>query len=167
MTSAPPPGPATTTREPEIEFLGKVVRFGLVAFRAATVTAGAVSVVYALLGIFAPAQVTVWMPTLDEATATATEPIAPSFVWLCVGIPPLLPTGWLFGRGRWLMLAVGLALWGGPHWLEGDAEYGYLIRFFATLVALSVLVVWKTIFALTKSTLTSRAPDAQARLPVP
>lgn len=157
MTSVPPTGPATTTREPEIEFLGKVVRFGLVAFRAATVTAGAIAVVYALLGIFllgifAPAA----MPGMIFSTIPTTAPIAPSFVWLCVGIPPLLPIGWLFGRGRWPMLAVGLALWSGPHWLEGDAEYGYLIRFFATLVALSVLVVWKTIFALTTVTLPHR-----------
>ena len=155
MTSAPPPGPVLTTREPEIEFLGKVVRFALVAFRAATVTAGAVAVVHALMGIFAPAVVPGYMGIGFDAGPT-TAPIAPSFVWLCVGIPPLLPIRWLFGRGRWPMLLVGLALWSGPHWLEGDAEYGYLIRFFASLVALSVLVVWKTIFALTTATLPHR-----------
>lgn len=155
MTSAPPAGPTTPPREPEIEFLGKIVRFALVAFRAATVTAGAVAVVHALVGIFAPAVVPGAIGIGFDALPT-TAPIAPCFVWLCVGIPPLLPIRWLFGRGRWLMLSVGLALWSVPHWLEGDAEYGYLIRFFASLVALSVLVVWKTIFALTTATLPHR-----------
>ena len=29
-------------------------------------------------------------------------------------------------------------------------DYGYLIRFFASLVAVSVLLVWRTVFALTR-----------------
>ncbi len=147
MTGAPPSGSQTQPREPEIEFLGKIVRVMLAGFRVATILASTVAVAHALRGIFAPAVVP-WGPSVDAPLAP--EPIAPYFVWLCVGIPPLLPITWLFGRGRWPMLLVGLALWSGPHWLEGDAEYGYLIRFFASLVALSVLVVWKTVFALTR-----------------
>jgi len=81
-------------------------------------------------------------------------------VWFCIGIPPLLPIAWLFGRGRWLMLAVGAAIWFLPMWLPGDHEFGWLLRFFATVVALSVLFVWKTIFALTRKHTTAPAlPD--------
>ena len=144
---APPRTEVATPREPEIEFLGKVVQFALLAFRAATVTAGAVALAYGVYGIANPQTVTY----IDYiAVGPRLEPIAPYFVWLCVGIPPLLPTGWLFGRGRWAMLLVGLALWLGPHALDGDSDYGYLIRFFASLVAVSVLLVWRTVFALTR-----------------
>ena len=151
---APPPPEVATPREPEIEFLGKVVQFALLAFRAATVTAGALALAYGVYGIANPQMVEIWgiVGITPGPIGTGLEPIAPYFVWLCVGIPPLLPTGWLFGRGRWPMLLVGLALWLGPHALDGDSEYGYLIRFFASLVAVSVLLVWRTVFALTKPT---------------
>jgi hypothetical protein len=138
----------TPPREPEIEFLGKVVRLLLLAFRAATVGAALVALGYGLIHMADPPR--------DMSAGTgeigAPLPIAPYFVWLCIGIPPLLPIRWLFGRGRWPMLVVGAALWCGPMGLEGDHEYGWLIRFFASLVAVSVLLVWKTIFALTQRT---------------
>lgn len=142
----PPPPDLVTPREPEIEFLGKVVQFALLAFRTTTVTAGAVAFAYGVYGIANPQMV------MYYDLGPRLEPIAPYFVWLCIGIPPLLPTGWLFGHGCWPMLLVGLALWLGPHALDGDSEYGYLIRFFASLVAVSVLLVWRTVFALTRRT---------------
>lgn len=131
--TTPPPPPAPV-REPEIVFLGKVVRIGLRVFRGATQLA-------ALLGIFyGVSQV---LPGTNDS-----PPIAPQFVWLCIGIPPLVSTTWLFGPGKWLMLALGLLLWIGPHFLEGDSDYGYILRFFASLVAISVLFVWRTVFDL-------------------
>jgi hypothetical protein len=50
--AATPPMP-TPPREPEIEFLGKVVRFMLLAFRAATVCAALVALGYGLIHIAA------------------------------------------------------------------------------------------------------------------
>lgn len=149
--TATPPAPPTPPHEPEIEFLRKVARFALLAFRVATVTAGAVAIGFAGARIVDPPMVEEWgiIGITPGPIGKTLEPIAPYFVWLCIGIPPLLPTRWLFGRGRWLMLLVGVALWFGPSRLEGDSDYGYIIRFFASLVAVSVLLVWKTVFALT------------------
>lgn len=130
--NAPPP--PTPVHEPEIVFLGKVVRIGLLAFRGATQLA-------ALVGIFFG--VSQMVPTADTPAT-----VAPHFVWFCIGIPPLVSTTWLFGRGRFPMLAMGIALWAGPSFLADDSDYGYIIRFFASLVALSVLFVWRTVFDL-------------------
>jgi len=135
-------------REPEIEFLGKVVAFMLLAFRAATMCAALVAIGYGMTNIIDPPR----YPANLEGLGGEPMPIAPYFVWLCIGIPPLLPVKSLFGRGCWLVLAISAALWIGPGWLEGDHEYGWLIRFFASLVPVSVLFVWKTIYALTQRT---------------
>jgi len=140
--TTPPPSPP---REPEIEFLGKVVAFGLLMFRAATVTGALVAVAYGVANIVDPP----YYPFMTMGVGGG-RMVAPFFVWFCIGIPPLLPVKWLFGGGRWSMLLVGIALWFGPMWLEGDHDYGFILRFFASLVAVSVLLVWKTVFALTQ-----------------
>jgi ABC-type amino acid transport system permease subunit len=135
-----PPPPAG--HEPEIVFLGKVVHVGLLVFRGATMLA-------ALLGIaYGVSQMLGFGPSAADGGVKTAPTIAPHFVWFCIGIPPLVSIRWLFGRGRWLMLALGIALWIGPNFLESDSDYGYIIRFFASLVALSVLFVWRTVFDL-------------------
>ena len=140
-------------REPEIEFLGKLVRRALLAFRGATALAGAAAIGYAAVKFADPPPVT--LPDYGTITPSpvgeAPGPIAPFFVWLCIGIPPLVPTRWLFGRGRWPMLLVGILLWLVPSRLEGDSDYGYIIRFFASLVAIAVLGVWRVCFGLTRA----------------
>lgn len=147
---APMAASTTTPHEPEIEFLGKLVRKALLGFRGAAGLAGVAALVYAAANFVDPPAVEVsTVPDMTPGPVTI-HPIAPYFVWLCIGIPPLVPVRWLFGRGRWPMLLVGLVLWIGPSWLQGDSDYGYIIRFFASLVAVSVLLVWKTVFALTE-----------------
>lgn len=145
---ANPPTHSLPPREPEIEFLGKVVRFGLLALRGVTVIAAICAIAY---GFVSFGEIRPFIGGFDGGIPRNALFYAPSVVWFCIGIPPLLPVKWLFGRGRWPMLALGVALWFGPMWLDCDHEYGWLLRFFSTVVALSVLFVWKTIFALTQS----------------
>ena len=127
--------------------MGRVVTIFLRALRCLFALAGA-----SMIGA------AVYMTVDPTSVMSAAEPIPPlakliagNLVWCCIGIPLLLPTKWLFGRGRWPMLLVGFLLWFGPMGIEGDHDYGWLIRFFASLVAVSVLSVWKTIFALTQT----------------
>lgn len=147
MPDAPPQPPFIVPREPEIEFLGKVVRIGLWALRGFFWLAG----LAALVG-------SVFLVTSPEAQMSEPGPVPPvgeriadSLTWWCLGVPLLLPSGWLVGRGRWPMLFAGLALWFGPMLVDGDHRYGFVIRFFASLVAVSVLLVWRTVFSLTKN----------------
>jgi hypothetical protein len=140
--------PVLTPRDPEIEILGKVVRVFLRAARAVLALVGAIVIAGSIYVVLHP-----------ETVMSEQEPIPPlpalvafNLVWWCLGIPFLLPVKFLFGRGRWPLLVVGGALWFGPMLLEGDHSYGYLIRFFASLVAVSVLFVWKSVFALTRAT---------------
>jgi hypothetical protein len=70
-------------------------------------------------------------------------------VWLCVGLPMLAPAEWSFGRGRWLALAALLTLWFLPS-LLGDDDYSHVLRVFVSIVALALLLVWRTPWRLTK-----------------
>jgi len=127
--------------EPEIRFLARLVGVGLRVFRAATIIAGSYSTVHALQGI------------------SGNTETAKFYVWLCIGLPPLLPVRWLFSRYGAILLLPGLALWFGPGQLGDDSNYGYIIRMFATGVALSVLLVWRTVYRL--------LPPAEALSEVP
>ena len=75
--------------------------------------------------------------------------IANNLVWVCVGLPLVLPSRWLFGTGRWKALAVGLLLWFGPMLIDGDHAYGFLIRMFASFVACATLLILRTLRTLT------------------
>ncbi len=77
-------------------------------------------------------------------------PIATAVVWWCVGLPLLPPTGWLFGRGRWPALGLGVVLWFAASLLPGDHAYGFLLRVFGSFIACSSLLVWRTLWNLTK-----------------
>jgi hypothetical protein len=57
---------------------------------------------------------------------------------------------WLFGRGRWIALAVGALLWFAAALLPGEREYGFVLRMFASLVACLTLLVWRTLWRLTQ-----------------
>ena len=144
--SAPPPPDFISPHEPEIEFLGKVVHICLRVLRVFFWLFGAISV--------ASAVYLVGNPEVQQSEPSPLPPlsqlVAHHLTWWCLGIPLLLSADWLFGRGRWLMLGVGLLLWLAPHALPGDHPYGYILRFFASLVAVSVLLVWRTVFALTR-----------------
>lgn len=139
MTSravAPPP-------EPEIELLARIARGALWTLRAAMVAAGVFAVGYAAWRWLAP--------------APADSPEAPpagwsGVVWLCVGLPPLLPVRVWFSRWRWPLLAGFALLWFLPALSPADIEYGWILRTFATVVALSVLLVWRVAMGLLRPT---------------
>lgn len=128
MPTEDPPTPAIT--EPEIRFLARVVGACLLAFRWATLIAGGYAIYYAVRGIL---------------TETKNEGY---YVWLCIGLPAFLPVHWLISWRSALLLIPALALWFGPSQLPEDSDYGYIIRMFATGVAISVLVVWRTVYRL-------------------
>lgn len=132
-----------TPREPEIEFFGKVVRLFLTAARVTLFCAGLFGVV---LGV-------TWL-VQDSSSAVVpaeTTPQLMGFVWISAGLPLVLPVGWLFGHGRWIAAAIAVALWFGPVVCPLDHRYGFIIRFGASLVACATLLVWRTIWRLTRA----------------
>jgi hypothetical protein len=146
-TETPPPQAIT---EPEIRFLAQVIGACLLLFRVATVIAASYSIYHALAGIHGNAET------------------ARFYVWLCIGLPPLLPVRWLFSRAGALLVLPGLLLWFGPGQLSDDSDYGYIIRIFATGVALSVLLVWRTVYRLLPSAeALNAAPPAPPPAPAP
>ena len=130
-------------REPEIELLGRIARRGLWVLRRVLWIAGVVAIVYGVTMIVAPA----------DASAADPEPLpkgpALGFVWVCAGWPVLVHVDWLFGRGRWIALGIAALLWAAPSLLVSDPEYGFILRFFATLVPCLTLLVWRTLWRLT------------------
>lgn len=128
---APPP------HEPEIELLGRVARRFLRVLRAVFFAAGMVAIV-------------VGVRFLCDDTPADAEPIAWfGLVWICAGLPLLLRADWILGRRGWIAALAGAMLWIGPALLPQDHEFGWLIRFFASLVACAVLFVWRTLWRLT------------------
>ncbi|MBL8726558.1 MAG: hypothetical protein JNK49_21125 [Planctomycetes bacterium] len=131
----------TTPREPEIELLGRIARGALWTLRGAMVAGGLFALGHATWGWLAPA------PAADpEAPAASLSGV----VWLCIGLPPLLPVRVWFGPWRWPLLAGLALLWFVPTALGPDIEYGWILRTFATGVALSVLLVWRTAIGLVR-----------------
>jgi hypothetical protein len=151
MTSPPPSIP----REPEIELLGRIARRALGAIRVALWLAGAVAVTLAIhraLGapntnLFAFVRAFELQPA-DRPPAWSAAGCVWGAVWLCAGLPLLAPVDWLFGRGRWIALAIGAVLWAAPALLPDDHTYGFVLRFFASLVACATLAVWRTVRSL-------------------
>ena len=132
-------------REPEIEFLGRLAARVLALLRVLLFVAGLVAIAAACyLTASPPAAMTEHTPI-----PSLQQRIAHNLVWVCVGLPLVLPSRWLFGAGRWQALAIGLLLWFGPMLLDGDHEYGFLIRVFASLVACATLLVLRTLRTLT------------------
>ena len=128
-------------REPEIEFLGRLARRVLALLRVLLFVLGLVAIAAACyLTASPPAAMTEHTPI-----PSLQQRIANNFVWVCAGLPLLLPSRWLFGAGWWKALAVGLLLWFGPMLLDGDHEYGFLIRIFASFVACVTLLVLRTL----------------------
>ncbi len=146
-----PPGKPETEfvgapREREIELFAKVVRVFLRAGRVLFAVVGAAAIAASVYALADPAVVYSEADPLPPLSAR----IAHGAVWWCLGIPLLVPVRWLFGRGRWPMLALGLLLWLLPMLLAGDPAYCFVIRFFASFVAVSVLAVWRTLYALAR-----------------
>lgn len=147
MSEAPPKVQHVVPHEPEIEFLGKVVRIGLWVLRGFFWFAGLAAIAGSTYLVLNPES----LMSEPGPVPPLADRIADGLTWWCLGVPLMLPSGWLVGRGRWVMLVAGLALWIGPMLVDGDHRYGFVIRFFASLVAISVLLVWRTVFALTRN----------------
>ena len=136
--------PPVEPREPEIEFLGRLARRVLTLLRLALFVAGLVAIAAACYITASPPAAA----TLHEVVPPLQQRIAYNFVWVCAGVPLLLPSRWLFRAGRWQALALGLVLWFGPMLLDGDHAYGFLIRMFASFVACVTLLVLRTLRSL-------------------
>jgi hypothetical protein len=138
MQSEPPDLPRE--REPEIVFLGRLAGCVLTTLRLALFVAGLVAVAIACYLTASPPEA-----PPNEVIAPLQQRIASNFVWVCAGVPLLLPSRWTFGKGWWKALALGLALWFGPMLLDGDHPYGFVIRVFASFVACVTLLVLRVL----------------------
>jgi hypothetical protein len=127
--TAPDP---TTPREPEIELLGRIARHVLWGLRRVLWLVGATAVGFGVHSC-------VWLGT----------PVFVWFVWFAGGLPLLAPIDWILGRGRLVALSVGAFLWFLPSLLAGDQDHGWVLRVFASLVAVATLLVWRTLWRLT------------------
>jgi hypothetical protein len=151
VTSPPPSVP----HEPEIEMLGRVARRALWTFRRVLWAAGAAAVLFGLhsalgapnTGVFAFVRAFELLPA-ERPPAVSAAGVVRGAVWLCAGVPLLVRVDWLFGRGRWPALAAGAVAWGAPALLPPDHEYGFVLRFFASLIACLTLLVWRTLWSL-------------------
>lgn len=68
------------------------------------------------------------------------------------GLPLLLPLLWLRRLALWL-LPLFAVLWFGPIWLPDLSPYGFILRVFATGVAITALVLWNLLLSLTSPTI--------------
>ena len=142
-----------TPREPEIEFFGKVVRLFLTAARWVLFCAGSFAVAVGVYWLVQDARTAVSNENQANASTAypETTPQLMGFVWICAGLPLLLPVGWLFGRGRWIAAGIAALLWFGPIVCPLDHRYGFVLRFAASLIACATLLVWRTLWRLTKA----------------
>ncbi len=131
-------------REPEIEALGRAAHGFLWLLRRVFWIAGAIFAGYGAARC-GNAEWTFHTPYTNTAQVHG-------FTWLCVGLPLLARCDWLFGRTRWLALAIAAALWFGPGVMQDDHTFGFILRIFATVVAYATLLVWRTVWRLTERT---------------
>jgi len=134
------------TNEREIDVLGRVAHFALRVLRWISILAGLVAIAGAIYTVFDP------VPVYSDNIPPTSTVIAHQIVFLCLGLPWVLPVACTLGRGWRIMLAIGTALWFGPMALEGDHDFGFLVRMFASLVAIAVLAVWRTLYGLSNPT---------------
>lgn len=142
----PEPSPPTALPpEPEIELLARIAARALWLLRGVLWLAGAFAIGYGCRRTFGA----------DPVSALGA-------VWIALGLPLVLPTGFVFGRGRWWLLAASGVLCFAPSALVDDHRYGFVLRGVATLVAALTLLVWRTLWQLTPAGSRSAVPDAPA-----
>ena len=146
MSEAQPPA---APHEPEIEFLGKLAHGFLATARVVLWLAGAAAISYGCWQLLRGTT-----PPMARGDASMLAPITASIVWFPLGLPLVLPADWLVTRHRyriWLLLVCAL-LWFIPMLLGDASRYGYILRMFATLISFLSLLVWRTLWQLTKPT---------------
>lgn len=140
MTASPP-----APHEPEVELLAAAARRFLWLLRRVFWVAGAVAIGFGLLARHQDGQLYF---TGIAGLGTVPEPLG--FVWIGAGLPLVLSVRWTLGRRWWLPLPFFVALWFLPALADDDPDHGYILRLFATLVAYLVLLVWRTLWRLTR-----------------
>lgn len=132
--------------EPEVAAAARVVRVALLVLRGIGCVVGLVAIAGAIWTTIEPLPV-YSDPAKVPPLATL---IAHQLTFVCIGLPMVLPTAFVFGRGRWWLLGLGALCWFAPIPWDGDTPFVFLLRVFASLVAVSILAVWRTVFRLTK-----------------
>jgi hypothetical protein len=132
-------------REPEIEFLGKAALGFLVVLRAVFWSAGVTSLYFGWQMLLFP----------DSGSAAAGSDWTPSAlgsIWLSLGIPLVVKADWLLNRcqARRLLILIFILLWFAPMALADDSNYGFILRMFSTMVSFLTMLVWRTLWQLTK-----------------
>ncbi|MFO1077206.1 MAG: hypothetical protein U1E73_05715 [Planctomycetota bacterium] len=132
--------------EPEIAVAARVVRIALVALRGIGVMLGFLALAGAVWTTIDP------IPIYSEPASVPPLPtlIARELTFVCFGLPLVLPTALVFGRWRWPLLGIGAVLWLAPIPWDGDTPFVFLLRVFASVVAVSILAVWRVLFGLTR-----------------
>ena len=136
----------STPREPEIELLGRIATRAIWLLRRVLWLGGVAAVGYGVWRCGADAN---W--SFVAPYSLLSPPGAAGFVWLCVGLPLLLPVDWTFGRGRGPMLAVATTLVLGPSLLPDDRDHAWILRCFAVLIPCVTVLVWRTVWRLTRA----------------
>ena len=132
--------------EPEVAAAARVVRIALLVLRGLGCIAGLAALAGAVWTIAEP------LPVYSDPAKVPPLPtlVAHQLTLVCFAVPMVLPTRFVFGRGRWWLLGLGAVLWLLPIPWDGDTPFVFLLRVFASLVAVSILAVWRTVFGLTK-----------------
>ncbi|MBX3464515.1 MAG: hypothetical protein KF830_15205 [Planctomycetes bacterium] len=135
--------PHSETPEPEVRALTALARVGLLAVRALLALVGLAAIGGAVYAVFEPAA----FHAEPSAVPPCGERIARSAVFVGMGLPLVLPAGWMFGRGRWAALALGLFVVAAPMPLEAAPAHG-LLRALAVGVGTAATAVWQTLWRL-------------------
>lgn len=147
MSATPTPGPP---REPEIEFLGKLAHGFLAVARFVLWLAGVAAIAY---GTCRAAGIEpIFTSFLLPDSTSSDQASASSVVWFTLGLPLVLPADWLLTKNRhriWILIVSALT-WFVPMLFGDSSSYGYILRMFATLISFLSLLVWRTLWQLTK-----------------
>ncbi|MCA8952218.1 MAG: hypothetical protein KDE27_22095 [Planctomycetes bacterium] len=138
--------------EPEIDALGRAAQLALRVLRWLFALLGLLAIAGAVFTVCYP------VPVYSDDVPPLPTLVAHQTAFVCLGLPLVLPVGFTLGRGWRHALALGAALWFLPMLLPGDPVYGFGVRMFATLVAIAVLAVWRTLIGLTNPTKAAARP---------
>jgi len=149
MSDAQVPQPP---REPEIEFLGKLAHGALVVARIVLALAGIAAICYGCWQAYYGSAWPLVAPDSEVPTPAGSSPAGSSIVWFTVGLPLVVPADcWLTkNRYRPWLLGISAVLWFAPSLIGDATQYGYILRMFATLIAVMSLLVWRTLWRLTE-----------------
>jgi hypothetical protein len=124
-----------------LQHLHRFALIGLLAFRTLAFAGGATAIVLGFVLREGQRGEGVQPVTLGSILLT----LATSF-----GVPLLLPAPWLRDRRLIPVLLVLAIVWFLPTIRGGDSAYGWLLRAFATGVAIAIMVIWDVFYGLAR-----------------